>query len=129
MTVNQTDLFGEATMPELHIDGNPMLASICRHILDLVSHDPRLLNGDTPGQVDRQLMIMIWLDDGLRALIPDIPQRKAIIEWLRDPKQCLDPDAIGRARRYLQERDMIRLSAKAVVTAENHRQRIARSVK
>lgn len=123
------DLFGEEIEVQINIDGNPLLASICRQILEITRKRPDLLEGDTVGEIDRKLMIMIWLDNGLRSLLPDIEQRKAITDWMQNTKQCIDPEAISRARRYLQERDKIRLPAKAILNAERHRQRIAKSVK
>ncbi len=122
----QSDLFGEA--PRVSITNNQMLAQLANHILDIVRLHPEVLDGNNVGLIDRKLMVYVWLDDGLRSLIPDVDQRAEITKWLCS-KACVDPDAIGRARRYLVERDLIRVSAAAVKNAENHRERIARSVK
>lgn len=122
----QPDLFGES--PRIHIEGNPLLAQIANHILEIARRHPEVLDGDNVGEIDRKLMIYVWLDDGLRNLIPNDDQRATITLWLRS-KACVDPDAIGRARRYLVERDLMRISQTAVKNAEQHRERIARSVK
>lgn len=124
----QKDLFGEQVY-SIQIEGNPLLAGVCRHILDLVSRKPELLDGETVGEIERKLFISIWLDNGLRDLIPNTDQRLAVTKWMQDPRKCIDPDVVSRARRYLVERDKIRLPAKAIQSAEQHRQRIARSVK
>ncbi len=124
--MEQTDLFGEPARVE--IDNNGVLERVANHILDVVRRNPSLTDGETVGEIERKLLISVWLDDGLRTLIPDVKQRGDITNWLRS-KQCVDPETVGRARRYLQSKDLIRLPQKAIVEAERHRERIARSVK
>lgn len=125
MNTPATDLFGEQ---RIKIAGNPLLEGIANHILDLIARDPGLLDGDKVGDIDRRLTLAIWYENGLRDYIPE-DRRDAFAEWFMDPKRCPDDEAISRARRYLAERDYIRLPQKAVQNAEHHRERIARSVK
>lgn len=120
-----TDLFNE---PHIHIAGNPLLEGIANHILRLVNEDATLLDGEKMGGIDRKLTLSIWYDSGLGAYIPE-DRREAFADWFSNPKNCPDDEAISRARRYLAERDLIRLPKKAIEDAERHRQRIARSVK
>lgn len=130
--MEQRDLFGEE-VHEFQIDGNPMLASICRHILDLKSRNPnnlneKIKNANSIGEVDKMLLISIWLDDGLRGIITDTELRGKVTSWMLS-KACLDPDAIGRARRFLMSKGEFPVPTKLIVDAEHHRERIARSVK
>ncbi len=122
----QVDLFGEPQ--RIHIEGNPLLEGLANHILALKERDETLLDGDSVGAIDRKLTLAIWVDEGLNQFIPE-DKREAFAKWFSEPKHCPDEEAISRARRYLQERDQIRLPAKAIVAAEQHRQRIAKSVK
>ncbi len=126
MNQPNTDLFGEA--PRISIPNNEMLANLCNHILDLVGRDPSLLDGKTVGNIDRKLMLAIWENNGLLLIVKsgDIERFRG---WAMNPKVCVDAEAISRARRYLSEKDFIRLPKTAIEQAERHRQRIARSVK
>ena len=125
MAGTMTNLFGEQ---RIQIAGNPLLEGLCNHILQLVDKDPELLTGDQVGIIDRKLTLAMWMEEGLcRILTGD--QMEAFMEWAMDPKKCPDPEAISRARRYLAERDMIRLPQKAIQDAERHRQRISTSVR
>lgn len=118
-------LFGEQ---HIKIDGNPLLEGIANHILDIVQREPVVQDGDTMAYIDRHLALKLWYDEGLRRFIPE-DLRPEFEEWFCSPKTCPDYEAITRARRYLQDKDLFRPSAKAVVNAERHRQRISRSVK
>lgn len=118
-------LFGEK---HIKIDGNPLLESIANHILDLVERKPAVQDGDTMAHIDRHLALELWYDEGLGRFIPE-DKRAEFEAWFCSPKSCPDYEAITRARRYLQSMDLFRPSAKAVIDAERHRQRIARSVK
>jgi hypothetical protein len=123
----QPSFFGDDTQI-VRIPSNELLARICNHILELVKRNPDLLDGDKVGEIDRKLMLEIWQEEGLnRILNPE--QWEKFSEWAMNPKTCPDPEAISRARRYLLEKDMIRISSTAIKQAEQHRQRIARSVK
>lgn len=120
-----TDLFGET---RITIKENPLLEGLANHILALVKARPELLDGHKVGEIDRKLMLAIWFDEGLNQILT--PQLKdAFTEWALNEKSCPNPEAISRARRYLVERDYIRLPKQAIEDAERHRQRIARSVK
>ena len=118
-------LFGEQ---HIKIDGNPLLEGIANHILDIVQRNPQVQDGDTMAHIDRHLALQIWYDEGLGRFIPE-DKRQEFEDWFCSPKTCPDYEAITRARRYLQKQDLFRPSAKAVLDAERHRQRIQRSVK
>lgn len=124
-TPPQSDMFGE---PRIQIPGNPLLEGLCNHLLRLIERDPELLTGDKVGIIDRKLVLAVWMEEGLNQILTG-EQMEAFMEWAMDPKKCPDPEAISRARRYIVERDIVRLPKKAIENAEMHRQRISRSVK
>ena len=125
MNMPATNLFGEQ---RIRIEGNPLLQDLCNHILDLVKRQPNLLDGNKVGDIDRKLTLAIWMEEGLWQFIPE--DKRAVFElWFMNAKHCPDDESISRARRYLAEKDYIRLPQQAVQDAERHRQRIARSVK
>ncbi len=120
-----TDLFGET---RVHIPDNPTLERECNHILELVARQPELLNGTKMGEIDRKLLLAVWRDNGVREII----QRADWLlfeAWAMNPKLCVDPEIVGRARRWLAEKDYIRLPQAAVQNAEQQRQRIGRSLR
>ena len=119
------DMFGK---PHIIINENPLLAGIANHILELVKEYPELIDGLSVGEIDRKLTLAIWFSEGLNRILTD-EQREQFTTWAMNPKTCPGPEAISRARRYLVEKDYIRLPKQAIETAERHRQRIARSVK
>ena len=123
--MTMTNLFGEQ---RIHIEGNPKLEGIANHILELVARDPTLLEGDKVGIIDRQITLALWYEEGLNQFIPE-DKREAFANWFSDLRNCSDEEAISRARRYLVERDIIRLPQKAILNAETHRRNISRSVK
>ena len=123
--MTMTNLFNEQV---IKIPGNPLLEGIANHILELVKENTTLLDGDSVGEIDRKLTLAIWFSEGLGQFIPE-DRREAFTNWFINPKNCPDDGAISRARRYLVERDLIRLPQKAIQNAERHRQRISRSVK
>lgn len=120
------DLFGE---PErVHISGNVTLEKVCNHILDLVSHNPELINGKTMKQIYNQIIIEVWKDNGLNQVIPQEYIEK-LADWMQTDR-FIPPDNITRAVRYLSsEVDRIRLPKEAIVDAERKRQNISRSLK
>ncbi len=131
--MEQQDLFGKPIPSDIQIGGNPMLEAICRHILDLKEHNTnglteRIEQAGSIGEVDKLLMVSLWLDDGLRAILVDTEVRKKVTSWMLS-HACLDPDAIGRARRYLMSKGKFAVPTKLIVDAERHRARIAKSVK
>lgn len=123
--MTMTNLFNEQV---IKIPGNPLLEGIANHILKLVNENPEILEGDKVGEIDRKLTLAIWYDEGLGNFIPE-DKRENFNTWFSDLKNCPDEEAISRARRYLAERDLIRLSQRAILEAERHKTRIARSVK
>ncbi len=125
MNQASSNLFGE---PRIRIEGNPLLEGVCNHILELVQRNPELLNGKTVGEIDRQLTLAIWVDNGAKLIVQSGDWQK-FSEWVMNQKVCIDAETVGRSRRFLAERDYIRLPQEAIKNAEGHRQRIARSVK
>ena len=121
----QRDFFGNT---RIQIEGNPLLEMIANHILDLVQREPALLDGEQVGVIDRKIMVALWADDGIREFIP-ADKWESFKAWATNPKRMVDPEAISRARRYLAEKDYIRLSQTAIKSAEFQRQRIGQSVK
>lgn len=123
--MTMTNLFNEQV---IKIPGNPKLEGIANRILELVARAPNLLEGDKVGIIDRKITLALWYDEGLGQYIPE-DKREAFAGWFSDLRNCPDEEAISRARRYLAERDLIRLPQKAILNAEKQRQNISRSVK
>jgi hypothetical protein len=125
MTMPQPDLFGER---RIKIEGNLLLEGIANHILDLYSKDPELLNGDSVGEINRKVTLAIYFDNGLLQVLQS-GAKEQFIEWFMNKKLAHTEEEIARALRYLVQNDYLRLPSKALIDAERHRQRIARSVK
>ncbi len=124
------DFFGEYyDDPVVKLEDNKYLEKLSNRILGLTKRHPNLLDGDTIGEINRKVMLAVWLDNGLERQIPDKDLRRSIIEWLKNTKIAVSEENTSRAVRYLAGKDLIRLPSKAVQDAERHRQRIARSVK
>jgi len=123
--MTMTNLFNEQV---IKIPGNPKLEGIANRILELVQQNPDLLEGDKVGEIDRKITLALWYSEGLGRFIPE-DKREAFAGWFSDLRNCPDEEAISRARRYLAERDLIRLPQKAILNAETQRRNIARSVR
>ncbi len=122
------DMLGkEYDDPVVRLEDNKLLEGVANHILELVKRYPNLIEGKTVGEIDRKLKIAFWLETIKPVIHSGSIDR--FIEWAKNPKQCIDTETIGRARRFLLERDLIRLPSSVILDAERHRQRIARSVK
>lgn len=128
MSNNNTDLFGAPiggfinySRPMLHIKDNPILEKWCAKLLDLIRSNPELIDGDTIGRVDENIFIAVAWETVFKDLVA--PERKKAFEdaMRKVPTQ----ETLGRARRFLQERDYIRLSSKAVKSGEQFRARIS----
>lgn len=113
------DLFGD---PRVQIPGNKPLEIAANLILDAVENEPHLTDGDRTGIVDRQIMAAVWLNQGLAQVLGD--KAEAFRGWFCDPSLCAPTENLRRARQYLVEQDMIRLSRKAIQDGERHRKRI-----
>ena len=120
--MTQTDLFDE---PHIQIPGNEVLAKACNRLLLMYQQNQNLFDGDTMGEIDRKIFAEILWEDGVQTLVP--ADKKP--EFIKIVGKCPEADVLTRARRFLQEKDMIRLSLKAVKSAEQFRSRIAGSVK
>jgi len=118
------DLFGEQ---RVHIPDNSPLEREANHILELVARDSSLLNGTTMGQIDRKLLLAVWKDNGMMSAA-QTGDWATLEAWAMDTKRCIDPEVVGRARRWLLEHDQIRVPSVAVADAERQRQRIGKSL-
>lgn len=115
----QHDLFDE---PHIHIKDNQVLEKAANHLLLLLQgREKELLTGNSVGEIDRRLCAEYWLDEGLRNIIPE-DKRQAFIDFML---RATEGDVITRARRFLCEKDHIRLPNKVIVQAERFRARIA----
>lgn len=122
---HQVDLFGNK---RISIPDNPTLEKVAEMILNLSEHYPEMFDGDTIGQVDRKIREIVWLENGLYAVLRSDGDRVREFEkWNADPQRCVDPDLLTRARRHLVERGLVRLSKKAIVDGERHRARLSKS--
>jgi len=126
----QTDLFGRK---RISIPDNPTLEKVAEMILNLSEQYPEMLDGKTISEVDRDIRCIVWMENGLRAILISDPmttgsQRLAEFEsWHSNPQTCTDAELLTRARRYLVEHDLIRLSKAALVEGEQHRARLSRA--
>ncbi len=120
------DLFGEQ---RIRIDGNPKLEGIANHILNLYSRDKSLLDGDSVGEINRKVHLEVMLDNGLIPIILTGEVSKFQAWYLNKKTNPDTEEEVARALRYLSDKDYVRLPKEALITAEGHRQRIARSMK
>lgn len=125
---SQSDLFGQPVggyintgRPMMKIPGNEILERWCGKVLELIRANPELIEGDTTGRVDENIFIAVAWETVFKDLVA--PERKKAFEdaMRKVPTQ----ETLGRARRFLQERDYIRLSSKAVKSGEQFRARIS----
>jgi len=117
------DLFGEE---RITIPGNSYLADIANHILELTARDKSLLTGNSIGEINRKVTLAVWEDSGLTPQV-FAGGREAFRAWFMNAK-LKQEEEIARALRWLVQHDHRRLPSKAIQDAEQHRQRIARSV-
>ena len=124
MNTANTDLFGEE---RISIAGNQYLADICNHILNLIPEGSPLLTGKSIGEINRKVTLAVWEDSGLT---PEVWKggREAFHKWFMS-KQVNQEEEIARALRYLTSHNIRHLPHDVIVKAEQHRQRIARSVR
>ncbi len=118
----QTDMFGE---PHISIPDNPTLEKAANRILLMVQRDPTLLDGDTTGVVDRRIYAEVLWEDGLQQFIPSDKKD----DFIHIVQKCTEADVLSRARRELLQRDLIRVSAKAVQSSERFRSRISKAMR
>ncbi len=124
---DQRNLFNEAEPEEMvQISGDDVLAKVCNHLLSLLrGREKELLSGKTIGEIDRRICAEVWLDEGLNNIIP--ADKRA--EFLQFMQKSTEAEVITRARRYLVEKDRIRLPQSAIVSGERFRARIAGSMR
>ena len=111
------DMFGET---HVSIKDNAVLEKAANHLLLLLQRKPELLNGATIGEIDRKIMTEFWMEEGLHAILTET-QREQFMDFFL---KATEGEVISRARRYLVEKDIVRLPAKAVIGGERFRKRI-----
>lgn len=114
----QTDLFQE---PHIRIPDNPILERAANRLLTMYQENPNIFEGDSKGEIDRQVFAEILWRDGLQRLIP--ADKKA--EYLKIFNNAPEAEVVSRALRYLVQQDLIRLKASVIQSAERFRARIA----
>jgi hypothetical protein len=114
----QTDLFSET---HIHIPDNQILENAANRLLSMYQENPAIFDGDSKGEIDRQVFGEILWRDGLQRLIPS--DKKA--EYLKIFNAAPEAEVVTRAFRYLVQKDYIRLKASVVQSAERFRARIA----
>ncbi len=119
-----TDMFGERRITIL---GNSYLADIANHVLELTERDPSLLTGNSIGEINRKVTLAVWEDSGLTPQVL-AGGRDAFRKWFMNAKVNQEEE-VARALRWLSANDHVRLPTKAIQDAEQHRLRIARSVR
>lgn len=123
----QHDLFGAPTgsfvssrdVPK--IPGNETLERACVRLLGIIRENPALIDGDSIRTVDSQLYAeLLWRDCFEKIVSPD---KKAM--FFNAMKKAPEPELFTRARRELQQRDLIRLSSAAIKRGEMFRNKIS----
>lgn len=114
----QTDFFGEV---HISIPDNKVLENAANRLLTMYQANPNLFDGDSKGEIDRQIFAEVLWEDGLQRLIS--ADKKA--EYLKVFNAAPEAEVISRALRWLVSADYVRLSAKVLRSAEQMRQRIA----
>lgn len=111
--------------PRIQIKDNPVLEKMANRLLEMIERDPSLLNGISMAEVDRKIYAGILWEDGLQKIIPS--DKKT--EFMNIVIKTQDSEVVSRARRELLNRDLIRLSASVIKSAEQYRSRISRSMR
>ena len=120
------DFFGEEH--RIEISDNKYLANLCNEILELQKRYQTIFTGDTMAEINRKVMLGLWLERGLKNQIPETYLRP-LIEWLKNSKIAVSEENSSRALRYLVSHNQVNLPAKVIITSEHHRQRLERSFK
>jgi hypothetical protein len=116
------DFFGG--IHQVQIKDNRVLESTANHILKLTKRFPNLLDGESMKVIYRKILLAIWWDSGL---IPSLGSWDSYSKWVMSDK-FIDPELITRSIRILLQKDLIRVSARAIRDGEQHRQRIVESL-
>jgi len=122
MNTPATNLFGEQ---RITIQGNPLLQDIANHVYQIYQREPSIVNGKSVGEIYRRITLAVYFENGL-SLVLKTASKDDFTDWFMSAHT---EEEIARAIRWLREHDYIRFPENVVVTAERHRQRIARSVK
>ena len=120
------DFFGEEH--RIEISDNKYLANLCNEILELQKRYQTIFTGDTMAEINRKVMLGLWLERGLKNQIPETYLRP-LIEWLKNSKIAVSEENSSRALRYLVSHNQVNLPAKVIIESERHRQRLERSFK
>lgn len=116
------DLFDE---PHIQIKDNAVLEKAANRLLLMIQRNPELLDGDSMGEIDRRLYAEILWEDGIQHLIPS--DKKA--DFIKVVTKTQESDVYTRARRFLAEKDLIRLPSKVIQSAERFRARISSAMR
>ncbi len=111
--------------PRIQIKDNPVLEKMANRLLEMIERDPSLLNGISMAEVDRKIYANILWEDGVQRIVPS--DKKT--EFFNIVIKTQDSEVVSRARRELLSRDLIRLSASVIKSAEQYRSRISRSMR
>jgi len=128
--MTQTDLFGKK---RISIPDNPTLEKVAEMILNLSEQYPEMLDGNKISEIDRNIQYVVWMENGLRAILQSdwatTPQDRIneFEKWHKDSAKCINSDLLTRARRYLLEHDLIRVSSEAIRSGERERNRLSKS--
>lgn len=124
----RTDLFGDNVggglkRPDavVRIRDNEILERACNRIIAMVRADDTLLDGSDMATIDAQIFAEVVWADCFQKLITAEKKDVFIQAMRRAPSQ----EVYSRARRELLSRDIVRVSAKAIRSSEQHRARIA----
>ncbi len=120
------DFFGEEHVVE--INDNKYLANLCNEVLDLQKKYQGIFTGETMAEVNRKVLLGLWLERGMKNQIP-ASYLRPLIDWLKNTKTAVSEENSSRALRYLVSHGMVNLPAKVIIDAERHRQRLERSFK
>lgn len=124
MNTANVDLFGEK---RIAIAGNKYLEAIANHVLELIDRDSTLINGKSIGEIHKQVYLAVMFDYGLGDVLRTA-DKEIFRKWFLTTK-CPSEEEVARAVRHLSSEDIIRLPKDALITAEQHRQHIARSMR
>ena len=125
MDDRQISFLRQPEPPRVQIKDNPVLEKMANRLLEMIELEPNLLNGVSMAEIDRHLYGEILWRDGVQRLIPYEKKN----EFLNIVIKTQDSEIVSRARRELLSRDLIRLSASVIKSAEQYRGRISRAMK
>ena len=121
----QQAMFRQPEQPAVRIMGNAVLERACNRLLGMIERNPLLLNGQSMADIDRRLYAECLWEDGMHRIIPSDKKE----DFVNIVVKTQDSEVFSRARRYLLEHDLARVSAAAVKSGEQFRARISGAMK